>query len=120
MQIRSFQDLVVWQKGMTLAKQIYQMTQTFPISERFGLASQMRRAAVAIPSNIAEGFSRKHRKEYRHFLLIAFGSGTELETQLLLTRDLNFLKKDEFITLSSILDEIQRMLNKMITTLNKS
>ena len=120
MEIHSYQDLIVWQKGMTLTKLIYQKTNGFPRSEIFGLTSQMRRAAVAIPSNIAEGFSRRHRKEYRQFLLIAFGSGAELETQLLIAQDLHLLKNEDFIRINDLLGEIQRMLNKIITILNKS
>jgi four helix bundle protein len=78
--IESFQDLVVWQKSMDLVTECYQLVQRLPQSEQYGLASQMRRAAVSIPANIAEGFGRWHSKEFIHFLLVANGSLKELET----------------------------------------
>lgn len=101
---------------MQLVKEVYLITERFPKSELFGLTSQMRRAAVAIPSNIAEGFARKHRKEYKQFLLVAFGSGAELETQFILSKELNFAK--DFYKAESLLEEVQKMLNKMIKTLS--
>ncbi len=82
MPVNSYKDLTVWQKSIELVKAVYFITKSLPKSELFGLISQMQRAAVAIPSNIAEGFGRKHRKEFSHFLSIAFGSALELETQL--------------------------------------
>src|SRR3989338_4809921 len=86
--IESYRDLIVWQRAMDLVREIYKITLQFPKSELYGLASQMQRAAVAIPSNIAEGFQRGHRKEYCQFLRIAFGSGAELETQIELCKNL--------------------------------
>lgn len=80
--MQTFRDLIVWQKSVELAKQVYILTQQFPPGERFGLASQMQRAAVSIPSNIAEGKLRGSPKEFTYFLRIAFGSGGELETQI--------------------------------------
>lgn len=78
--INSYKDLIVWQKSFDLVRQIYQLTDNFPKMEIYGLTSQMRRAAISIPSNIAEGFVRKHTKEFSQFVSIAFGSGAELET----------------------------------------
>ena len=89
--VRSFKDLVVWQRGMELAKLVYQLTRSFPKDEQYGLSAQMRRAATSIPSNIAEGQARGHRAEYRQFLYIALGSLAELETQLLLAVDLGLV-----------------------------
>lgn len=85
--IQSYRDLKIWQKSVELATQVYALTESFPSSEIYGIISQMRRAAISIPSNIAEGSRRGTKKDYCHFLLIAFGSGSELETfyQLLTT-----------------------------------
>lgn len=89
--VESYQDLTVWQRAMQLARETYQVTQTFPNDERFGLTSQMRRAAVSIPSNIAEGWGRQTTNQYIQFLQVAQGSAAELETQLILAVDLGFL-----------------------------
>lgn len=102
---------------MDLVTEIYKLTEAFPRSEMYGLVSQMRRSAVSIPSNIAEGRRRGGRNEFRQFLIIAYSSGAELETQieiskrLSLGRDLDYLNSDE------ILDEVMRMLNKMLSSL---
>lgn len=111
MSMNSYKDLIVWQKSFDLTIEIYRLTKLFPQSELYGLISQIRRASVAIPSNIAEGFSRKHRKEYAQFIAIAFGSGAELETQLLLGKSLNFATKDEFEKSEKLLSEVMKMLN---------
>jgi len=113
--IRNFKDLKIWQKSMELAKIIYKATDSFPAKETYGIISQMRRSAVSIPSNIAEGFMRRHNKEYKQFLYIALGSLAELETQLLLSKDLGFMKKVEIIDINAGINE----LNKMITGLIK-
>lgn len=111
--ITSYKELIVWQKSFRLTKEIYLATEKFPRSELFGLTSQMRRCALSIPSNIAEGFGRRSSKEYSQFLYVAFGSGLELETQLLLARDLHFLSQKDFDILNPLLGETLRMLNKM-------
>jgi len=100
MAIKNFRDLEVWKLGIEIVTDIYQITGEFPKSETYGLVSQMRRAAVSIPSNISEGFNRYHNKEYRQFLYVALGSCAELETQLEISTNLKYLKtqtKDEFI-----------------------
>ncbi|MCG8379465.1 MAG: four helix bundle protein, partial [Proteobacteria bacterium] len=100
MAIRNFRDLEVWKLGKTIVKDVYGITAYFPKSEMYGLVSQMRRASISIPSNIAEGFNRYHNKEYRQFLYIALGSCAEFETQLEIATELGFLKlkpKDEII-----------------------
>lgn len=94
--IRDYRDLRVWQGGRAIVKEIYEFTKALPSDERFGLTNQMRRAAVSIPSNIAEGHSRG-RKEYAHFLAIAIGSVAELETQVILSKDLGYVDSIEMI-----------------------
>lgn len=90
--VKSYKDLLVWQKGIKLAKNVYQLTQAFPDAERFGLVSQMRRAAISIPCNIAEGQARHTRKEFIQFLSHSEGSVAELETQLILGRRVRLLR----------------------------
>lgn len=115
--IKSYKELTVWQKSLDLAKKIYKITDKFPKSEIYGLTSQIRRAAVSIPSNLAEGFVRSHTKEFAQFTAIAFGSGAELETQLLLAKGLDYIKEGEFQELDGLINEIMKMLNALITKL---
>ena len=112
--IRNFRDLLIWQRGMKLANRIYTLTRGFAKDERFGLTSQMRRAAVSVPSNIAEGFNRRHGKEYKQFLYIALGSLGELETQLRIAQDQGFAADTATEELLQELDEIQRMTRSLI------
>jgi four helix bundle protein len=111
--IEGYKQLVVWQKSMDLVTEIYKISGKFPKSEIFGLTSQMRRAAVSVPSNIAEG-SRRLKNERVHFLRIAFGSASELETQLLICFRLGFVTETEIRNSQAILIELLKMLNKMI------
>ena len=115
--INSYKDLIVWQKSFNLVIEIYKLSDLFPKSETYGLISQIRRCAVSIPSNIAEGFVRKHRKEYSQFISIAFGSGAELETQLSLSKALKMADEKEFIKSEELLDEVMKMLNSLINSL---
>ena len=115
--ILSYKDLIVWQKGMTLAEQVYLITAGYPKSELYSLTDQMRRAAVSIVSNIAEGKGRESKQEYLHFLAISQGSLTELETQILLSIRLRYLSEIDAETPLSLCDEIGRMLNTMRTKL---
>lgn len=101
-------DLDVWKKSMDLVEHIYNLTSTFPIEERYGLVSQMRRAAVSIPSNIAEGSARKGDKELVQFLMIALGSLSELETQYLIAIRLKFLKN--YLDLENVLIETKKLI----------
>lgn len=117
-QIKSYRDLVVWQKSMDLVVTVYNITDKFPKSEIYGLTSQMRRSSVSIPSNIAEGRRRGSKKEFRQFLIMAFGSGSELETQIEISKRLSFAQSKEYLTVDNLLNEIMKMLNKMIFTLN--
>jgi len=109
--IYSFRDLKIWQKGLDITKEIYALTNKFPKEEIFGLVSQMRRAAVSIPSNIAEGRGGGSRKDFAQFLHIAVGSMSELETQLLIAYDLFKFEVDKII---EIIHEEQRMTISMI------
>lgn len=113
--MQTFRDLVVWQKAIELASQTYVLTSQFPPNERYGLTSQMQRAAVFIPSNIAEGKLRGSSKEFTHFLRIAFGSGGELETQIEIAKQLPKTKGLDFRPVEALLDEVMRMLNVMIS-----
>lgn len=115
--MKSFRELTVWQKSFQLVVLIYKTTNNFPSSELYGLTSQIRRAAVSIPSNIAEGQSRGHILEYIQFLMIAKGSAAELETQLLLAKELNYIKEIDFKQALDILVEVEKMLERLIYVL---
>ncbi|KKS04522.1 MAG: hypothetical protein UU56_C0005G0021 [Candidatus Curtissbacteria bacterium GW2011_GWA2_41_24] len=117
--IRSYKDLIVWQKAFKLALNVYEVTKKFPKEEVYGLTSQMRRCAISIPSNIAEGYARHRRLEYIQFLQIAFASGAELETQLLIAKELGLVGQKDFETVSSQLDEVMKMLNSLIGKLKR-
>ena len=112
MKTKSFKDLIVWQKSYKLVLEVYKMTGTFPKSEVYGLSQQMRKAAISIPSNIAEGYGRKHKTEYNQFLSIAYGSLLELETQFLLATDLKYVSKNQ--TVEKLLKEVGSMLYRML------
>jgi len=112
--IKSYKDLIIWQKGIDLVIEIYKLTDQFPKSEIFNLTSQMRRASVSIPSNIAEGRKLSSKYEFIRFLKIAFGSGAELETQIEIAKKLNYLSLDQYQSSENILNEVMRMLNKII------
>lgn len=116
MQINSFKELIVWQRAMELTKEIYQVTEAFPKSEIYALSSQIRRSAISIPSNIAEGNKRGTVKDYCQFLRIAQGSAAELETQILLLHSI-YVNIDVQRSLS-LLEEVQKMLTIIIKRLN--
>lgn len=115
--VRSYRDLIVWQKAMTLVKWVYRLANQFPAYERYGLADQMRRSAVSIPSNIAEGQARQHTAEFRHFLYVALGSLAELETQVLIAHDVTYLAAVELKEIETLISEIRRMLHGLIRQL---
>lgn len=115
--MKSYKELIVWQKSVELVIEIYKLTDKFPESEIFGLSSQMRRAAISIPSNIAEGYSRKHDKEFYQFIKISFGPAAELETQMIIANKLGMVNPKEFELAEKILNEILRMLNKLSSVL---
>lgn len=110
----TYKDLIVWQKSMLVAKGIYALVKKLPKEEMYALSDQMRRAAVSIPSNIAEGYGRISHKEYAHFLSIAKGSASELTTQLELCIMIGYLTDEDIHESLTLLDEIERMLHCMI------
>ena len=112
--MKTHKDLDVWKEAMSLAKGIYKLTADFPKEETYGLVSQIRRAAVSIPSNIAEGAARNSNKEFIQFLYVSLGSLAELETQLLLSKELGFLKTEE---MNGSIERIRRMLLGLINHL---
>ena len=105
-----YKELIVWQKAILLVKHIYRVTQTFPSSEMYGLVNQMRRASVSIPSNIAEGQTRKSPVEFARFLSIAHGSLAELETQMIIARELEYVSQAQYDEYSVFHDEVSKML----------
>ena len=109
----SYKDLIVWQKGITLVKRVYQITQAFPSEEKFGLVSQMRRASVSIPSNIAEGQARHTTGEFVQFISNAEGSVAELDTQLIIAIELGFCAQSELGGPFELISELRRMLNAL-------
>ena len=115
--LNSYKDLIVWQKSIDLVVEIYRLTDLFPKSEIYGLTNQMRRSAVSIPSNIAEGYNRKHRQEYIQFIRIAFGSGAELETQIIIVKRLELVLSNRLKKVESLLVEVMKMLNKLNSSL---
>jgi four helix bundle protein len=114
MTLKTHKDLKVWQESRQLVKEIYTLTSKFPKDEMFSLTAQIKRAAISIPSNIAEGAARVSNKEYIHFLYIALGSVAELDTQLIIAKDLNFINKEEFNEISKNLENIGKMLSGLI------
>ncbi len=109
-----YKELIVWKEGIKLVVEIYKLTQTFPANEKFGLISQMRRAAVSIPSNIAEGWSRNYDKVFIQFLNTSQGSAAELETQLLISNELGFITKESLEAIMSLLIKIKKMIRSLI------
>ncbi len=117
--LKTFQDLKVWQKSYKLCLNTYKTTTKFPKEERYGLTSQIRRSAVSIPSNIAEGYGRKTTADHIRMLYISYGSVCELETQILLAGDLGFIEEIELGVLSTDITEVERMLKALIKSLEK-
>ena len=107
---RSYRDLEVWKLSIDFVKKVYQVTHNFPASENYGLINQIRRAAVSIPSNIAEGQGRNSTKEFRQFLAISLGSVAELETQLIIAKEIEYLTQNGLDALLSPLDRIRKMI----------
>ena len=120
MKIKNFKDLNIWKRSIELVKNIYEISNSFPKEELFVLTSQLRRTAISIPSNIAEGFSRFHNKEYRQFLYIALGSCAELETQMIIANNLKYLDEDKFGDIINELEAICKMIHNLIKKINYS
>ena len=115
-----YKELIVWQKAILLVKQIYLLTKTFPASEMYGLVNQMRRASVSIPSNIAEGQTRKTPADFARFLSISHGSLAELETQMIIARELGYVSQAQYDEYSALHDEVSKMLIALKTKFSKN
>jgi len=115
---QSYRDLVVWQRAIELTTEIYRLTETFPGTEVYGLTSQLRRAAVSVASNIAEGSGRGSKREFRQFLNTARGSICELQTQLVIAGNLAFAKNERLLAAESIANEVGRMLNGLLRSVS--
>lgn len=116
--MHNFKELKVWQKSVDFAVEMYKITQPFPAEEKYGLVSQMRRAAVSISSNIAEGTGRRTDKDFNNFLGNSLGSSYELETELIISLKLNFISENKFVTTQTSLSEIQKMIVGLQNSLN--
>jgi four helix bundle protein len=117
MALKSYRDLEVWQKAMDLVVEIYRLVGKFPRQEQYGLTLQMQRAAVSIPSNIAEGYGRLHRGDYIHHVSIARGSLAELETQLTLSVRLGFASRNDVLPIWSLTQDVGQMLTRLLSSL---
>jgi four helix bundle protein len=112
--IKSFKGLRVWQLGIEIVKEIYRLTENFPKKEVYRLTSEIRRSVISIPSNIAEGFRRYHNKEYRQFLFVALGSCAELETQIIIAKELSYINEDDKVKVLEKNDHLSRMISNLI------
>jgi four helix bundle protein len=115
--IKSYRDLIVWQKAMDFVELVYRCTKAFPKEELYGLTSQLRRAVVSVPCNIAEGHGRQSTREFLNFLSIAYGSLNEAQTQILIAERLNYLGEQERLTLFELSFEVARLLNGLSNSL---
>jgi four helix bundle protein len=120
MKVKSYKELDVWKKGIKIVDRIYEITADFPQSQLYGLTSQMQRAAISIPSNIAEGFARGHTAGYKQFLRVALSSCAELDTQLVIARRRNYVTEAEYLELQKNLDHESRMIMNLIKSLSKN
>ncbi len=116
-EIRDYRDLLIWQKGIAIVKEVYLLTQRFPQAEIYGLSNQLRRAAVSIPSNIAEGQSRQHTAEFRQFLHLALGSLAELDTQFIIAHELSYISQENLTNVGSQIIELRKMIYSLIKKL---
>ncbi len=117
--METHKDLRVWQQSIEMVTSIYMLTQTFPKEELFGLVSQMRRASVSVPSNIAEGYARGTDKEKLHFLRVSSGSMSEVETQLMLSLNLGYIYQEKYNELAEAISSIWKQLNALISSIKK-
>ena len=117
--VQSYKDLLVWRRAMELVHEVYVVTRQFPSTEIFGLCAQLRRSAVSIPSNVAEGNGRHARRDYIRLLLIARGSSQEVETQLLIAERLQYLNSDDAQRLTALNAEVGRMLSGLVRSLSR-
>ncbi|RKE98909.1 four helix bundle protein [Ichthyenterobacterium magnum] len=118
--MRDFRKLEIWKNGIELVKQVYQLSNKLPSEEKFGLRSQLTRASVSVPSNIAEGCSRNSEIEFKRFLEISMGSLFEVNTPLIIAQELSFIKKDELEAIFSLIQKEARMINSLISKIKNS
>ena len=119
MKVKDYKELFVWQTGLEIVDRIYEVTDKFPGNEKYGLASQMRRASISIPSNISEGFVRHYTKEFLQFLHLSLGSCAELETQLIIAKRRNYVLEERLVPLMSLLQYECKMLVRLIQSLQR-
>lgn len=117
--MKTYSDLLVWQKSLSLVTEVYQISKRFPTDEQYSLTSQIRRCGISIPSNIAEGYGRNSKQDFIRFLRIAMGSLFELQTQLRIANNLNYSKKDDFNLIFEKSREVERMLSAFIKSIEK-
>ena len=115
--MKSYRDLIVWQKSMNWVTLVYSIVEVFPESEKFGLISQIKRSSVSVPSNIAEGYGRNYKKDYAKFLQVARGLLYECQTQIEIALNLGFIKREQIMEVSNLSIEIEKMLNSLINKL---
>jgi len=108
--VKSYKDLIVWKKAIEMVLEIYKIVSIFPSEEKYALTSQIRRSAVSVPSNIAEGHSRQHSSEFRQFIYIALGSLAELDTQLIIAEKLQYIHEEELVLITERIVELRKML----------
>jgi four helix bundle protein len=120
MKINSYRDLIVWQKSILLVKKIYTVSKQFPKEEKYVMSPQIRKSAISVPSNIAEGYGRRSRKDYVRFLQISLGSLYELNTQVEILFPLEYIINEEYLGLQKDLIEIEKMLNSLISSIRRS
>ncbi|WP_452230666.1 MULTISPECIES: four helix bundle protein [unclassified Lacinutrix] len=118
--MRNYKNLKIWEQGIELVKQIYVLTAQLPATEKFGLKSQITRAAISIPSNIAEGCSRNSELEFKRFLEIAMGSLFEVDTQLIIIKELKFIKPEDLKSIFELIETEGKMINGLINTIKNS
>jgi four helix bundle protein len=116
--MHDYKKLKIWEESVRFAVEVYEATSTFPKEEMYGLVSQLRRASVSVPSNIAEGSKRSTKKDFKSFLVIAHGSGAEIETQLLISKELKLISEKKYLQLITKLDEIMRMIPSFIKSIS--
>jgi four helix bundle protein len=118
--MKNYKELHIWQKGIEIIKQVYLLTKQFPDTEKFGITSQITRAAVSIPANIAEGSSRNSDKDYARFLQLALGSAFEVQTYLVIAKELNWVKSEDINAVEALIEEEIKMIHRFINTLNST
>ncbi|MEO5674876.1 MAG: four helix bundle protein [Chitinophagales bacterium] len=118
--MKNYKELIIWQRGIEIVRKIYVLTKQFPKEEKFGIVSQITRAAISIPANIAEGSSRNSDKDYARFLQLSLGSAFEVQTYLTIAKEMNWIKSEGIKELELLLEEEIKMLHRFIHTLNKA